>query len=197
MARGLMEHEAHSRVRRTSNRKQEQALSNDRHRIRDLYVTGLRNAHAMENQALSIMKPQLERIENYPKVAAKLDQHIRETEAQIGRLDSLLKGLGESNSTIKDMALSLGGTMAAMGHTVAGDEILKNSFANFAFENFEIAAYNSLLVIADLAGETRAEGPLRQNLSEEEGMARWLQSNLVEVTRQFAELKSVGEEAKV
>ncbi|MBZ9739983.1 MULTISPECIES: ferritin-like domain-containing protein [unclassified Mesorhizobium] len=172
-------------------------MSNDRHRIRDLYVTGLRNAHAMENQALSIMKPQLERIENYPKVAAKLDQHIRETEAQIGRLDSLLKGLGESNSTIKDMALSLGGTMAAMGHTVAGDEILKNSFANFAFENFEIAAYNSLLVIADLAGETRAEGPLRQNLSEEEGMARWLQSNLVEVTRQFAELKSVGEEAKV
>ncbi|TPM96684.1 DUF892 family protein [Mesorhizobium sp. B2-1-3A] len=87
--------------------------------------------------------------------------------------------------------------MAATGHTVAGDDILKNSFANFAFENFEIAAYNSLLVIADLAGETRAEGPLRQNLSEEEGMARWLQSNLAEVTRQFAELKSVGEEAKV
>ncbi|MER9197497.1 ferritin-like domain-containing protein [Mesorhizobium australicum] len=151
----------------------------------------------MENQALSIMKPQLERIESYPQVAEKLDQHIRETEGQIGRLDSLLEGLGESNSTIKDMALSLGGTMAAMGHTVAGDEILKNSFANFAFENFEIAAYNSLLVIADLAGETRAEGPLRQSLSEEEGMARWLQANLAGVTRQFAELKSVGEEAKV
>ena len=31
-----------------------------------------------------------------------------------------------------------------MGHTLAGDEILKNSFANFAFENFEIAAYKSL-----------------------------------------------------
>jgi ferritin-like metal-binding protein YciE len=193
-----MEHEAHFGVGRTSNRQQEQALANDAHnRIRDLYVTGLRNAHAMENQALSIMKPQLERIENYPQVAEKLDQHIRETEGQIGRLDSLLEGLGESNSTIKDMALSLGGTMAAMGHTVAGDEILKNSFANFAFENFEIAAYNSLLVIAVLAGETRAEGPLRQNLSEEEGMARWLQANLADVTRQFAELKSVGEEAKV
>ncbi|WP_281405693.1 ferritin-like domain-containing protein [Mesorhizobium sp. B2-3-4] len=173
-------------------------MANDAHnRVRDLYVTGLRNAHAMENQALSIMKPQLERIENYPQVAEKLDQHIRETEGQIGRLDSLLEGLGESNSTIKDMALSLGGTMAAMGHTVAGDEILKNSFANFAFENFEIAAYNSLLVIADLAGETRAEGPLRQNLSEEEGMARWLQASLADVTRHFAELKSVGEEAKV
>jgi hypothetical protein len=29
--------------------------------------------HAKENQALSIMKPQISRIENYPKVAAKLE----------------------------------------------------------------------------------------------------------------------------
>ena len=31
--------------------------------------------------------------------------------------------------------------MEALGRTVAGEEILKNSFANFAFENFEIAAH--------------------------------------------------------
>ncbi|MBY5812522.1 DUF892 family protein, partial [Rhizobium leguminosarum] len=37
--------------------------------IRDIFVAGLKNAHAMENQALSIMKPQLKRIENYPEVA--------------------------------------------------------------------------------------------------------------------------------
>ncbi len=36
--------------------------------------------------------------------------------------------------------LSAGGSMAAIGHSMADDEILKNSFANFAFENFEIAA---------------------------------------------------------
>lgn len=35
--------------------------------------------------------------------------------------------------------MSMVGSMAAMGHSVAGDEILKNSFANFAFENYEIA----------------------------------------------------------
>ena len=33
---------------------------------RSVFITGLRNAHAMENQALSIMKPQVSRIENYP-----------------------------------------------------------------------------------------------------------------------------------
>lgn len=50
------------------------------------------------------------------------------------------------------MALSFTGKMAALGHTVAGDEILKNSFANFAFENLEIGVYNSLITIAELGG---------------------------------------------
>jgi hypothetical protein len=39
-------------------------------KTRDIFVIGLRNAHAMENEALSSMKPQLSRIENYPQVAA-------------------------------------------------------------------------------------------------------------------------------
>jgi hypothetical protein len=42
----------------------------------------------MENQALSIMKPQLSRIENDPEVAAKLEQHIRETDGQIVRIEA-------------------------------------------------------------------------------------------------------------
>ncbi len=107
---------------------------------RDIFIVGLRNAHAMESQALSIMKPQLSRIENYPEVAEMLQRHITETEGQIRRIEESLTGLNEDHSRLKVMALSLTGSMAALGHTVAGDEILKNSFANFAFENFEISA---------------------------------------------------------
>src|SRR5690606_20396603 len=131
---------------------------------RKIFVTGLKNAHAMENQALSIMKPQVSRIENYPEVAQRLQQHITETEGQIGRLERILDGLGEKNSALKDMALSLGGAMAAIGHTTASDEIVKNSFANFAFENYEIAAYKSLLALAGQAGNAEATQLLSQNL---------------------------------
>ncbi|WP_319005741.1 DUF892 family protein [Pararhizobium sp. BT-229] len=98
------------------------------------------------------MKPQLERIESYPEVAQKLEQHIRETEGQIRRIEGILEGLDEEHSALTDWALSFTGGMAAMGHTMAGDEIIKNSLANFAFENFEIAAYKSLLTIADIGG---------------------------------------------
>ena len=115
--------------------------------IRDIFIVGLRNAHAMENQALSIMRPQVKRIENYPEVAARLEEHIRETEGQMERLERLLESFGESTSTLKDTALSVLGSLAAMGHVVAGDEIIKNSLANFAFENYEIAAYNVASVV--------------------------------------------------
>lgn len=168
----------------------------DNTEIRDIFVTGLRNAHAMENQALSIMKPQLSRIENYPEVAARLDAHIRETEAQLDRLGNILDSLGEDNSTLKDTALSITGSLAALGHTMAGDEILKNSFANFAFENYEIAAYQSLITMGSHGGYTAAVDGLRSNLQEETAMARWLDENLEKLTLKFVARREADLTAK-
>lgn len=164
---------------------------------RSIFITGLRNAHAMENQALSIMKPQLSRIENYPEIARQLDKHIRETEVQITRIEEILAKLDDDHSTLKDLALSAAGAMAALSHTAAGDEVLKNSFANFAFENFEIAAYKSLITIAELGGFPFAVSPLQANCNEEQAMADWLDANLRAVTIKFASLKEAGATAKI
>lgn len=163
---------------------------------RDLFITGLKNAHAMENQALSIMRPQATRIESYPEVEAMLNRHVSETEGQIQRLETILDSLDADRSALKDMALSVAGTFAAVGHTVAPDEILKNSMANFAFENYEIAAYKSLLALAEASGNTMALEGLEANLEEEIAMAEWLDSNIEAVTLQFAALKEAGETAK-
>jgi ferritin-like metal-binding protein YciE len=162
----------------------------------DLFITGLKNAHAMENQALSIMKPQASRIENYPDVEAQLQKHIAETEGQIQRLERILDSLGEDKSSLKDLALSVAGAFAAVGHTVAPDEILKNSMANFAFENFEIAAYKSLIALAEASGNDGAIVDLEANLEEEIVMAEWLDENIEAVTLKFASLKEAGETAK-
>lgn len=161
-----------------------------------LFLTGLKNAHAMENQALSIMKPQASRIENYPEVEAQLNRHIAETEGQIARLDSILDALGSDKSGLKDMAMSLAGSFAAVGHTVAPDEIVKNAFANYAFENYEIAAYKSLITLARASGNLDAIPALEQNLAEEIAMAEWLDANIESVTLKFSSLKEAGETAK-
>lgn len=142
------------------------------------------------------MKPQASRIESYPEVEAQLDKHIAETEVQIQRLEGILDQLGEDKSSLKDLALSVAGTFAAIGHTVAPDEILKNSMANFSFENFEIAAYKSLIALAEASGNDGAVADLELNLQEEIAMADWLDTNIEAVTLKFADLKEAGETAK-
>jgi ferritin-like metal-binding protein YciE len=171
-------------------------MATDTSRRNELYVTGLKNAHAMEMQALAIMKPQAERIDSYPDVEAKLRQHIAETEQQAQRIENLLDACGADRSALKDMALSMAGGMAALGHMPAGDEILKNAFADFAFENYEIAAYRSLIALAEAAGHSEAIGTLQQNLDEEERMAEWIEQNLANLTQKFVSLSEAGVSAK-
>jgi ferritin-like metal-binding protein YciE len=77
------------------------------------------------------------------------------------------------------------GNLAAMMHTPASDEVIKNTIANFAFEHYEIAAYKALLTLADLTGHIAAVAPLKQSLSEEEAMARWIDEHIAETTRTF------------
>lgn len=163
---------------------------------RSLFVTGLRNAHALEKEALSIMRPQVERLENYPELAERLRGHIAETETQIDRLDEIFTHLGESSSGLKDTALSMMGSMAAAGHTLAPDEILKNSFANFAFENFEIASYRSLIAMGGVAGMTQSVPLLEQSLREEEAMAGFIEDNIETITRRYVQLSEAGLDAK-
>lgn len=101
--------------------------------IRHEFVVGLRNAHALEHKALSLLDRQIEHLAEYAEVKVQLRSHRGETERQIERLETILASPGESHSALKDVAASLGGNLAALGHTFAPDEILKNSFANFAF----------------------------------------------------------------
>lgn len=162
---------------------------------RDVFIIGLRNAHAMENQALSIMRPQVSRLEHYPDVEARLKQHITETEGQLKRIDELLGSAGASASTLKDTFLSAVGSMAALGHVPAKDEILKNAMANHAFENYEIAAYTSLIAAAHACGDTDSVPLLEQNLREEEKMAAWIKDHIGQVTTAYIALRAGGENA--
>lgn len=153
----------------------------------ELFIAGLRNAHAMETQAREIMERQSGRLDDYPEVKEKVAQHLAETEGQLKRLDECLRTFGEDSSALKDTAQSVMGNLAAMAHTMAEDEILKNTFANNAFENFEIAAYKSLLAMCGPAGAESCKPLLEANLREEQQMADWLAANVAKVTMQYVQ----------
>ena len=160
-----------------------------------VFVVGLRNAHALEHQALALMDRQIDHLSHYPEVAQRLKAHRVETEGQIERLDQILDALDESASAVKDTALGLVGNLAALGHVFAPDEILKNGFANFAFENFEIASYKSLMIVAEMGGFTDSLPLLQRTLDEEVAMARFCDESLPAITRKYIELRQRGETA--
>lgn len=164
---------------------------------RDIFVTGLRNAHAMENQALSVMRPQMERLENYPEMKALLHQHIQETEVQIERLAQIFASLNETPSTIKDTLLSAMGSMAAMSHSIASDEVLKNAMADYMFEHFEIAAYTSLITMARHENASFAIPLLEQSLAEEQRTATRIYECLPMITQKFMARTATGMRADV
>lgn len=139
----------------------------------------------METQARELMERQSERLDEYPDVKAKVQMHLQETNEQLKRLEQCLDACGESNSSLKDTAQSAMANMMAMGHAMAGDEILKNTFANNAFEHFEIAAYKSLLALCAAAGMSEARTPLETSLKEEERMAAWIDANVEKVTMAY------------
>jgi ferritin-like metal-binding protein YciE len=153
-------------------------------RAMELYVTGLKNAHAMEREAQEMLERGVQRLTDYPELVARLREHLAETKEQLKRLDKLLEDQGTSSSMVKDTALAAGANMAAMAHTMANDEVLKNSFASNALEAFEIAAYKSLIAMAEEAG-VRVKTILTESLREEERMAAWLDQNIEKVTLEY------------
>jgi len=173
---GIMEHESH---------------------VRGLYIRGLRNLHAVEKEAHALLSRQIDRMTQYPTLEARLRTHLAETETQTKRLEDILERHGKAPSALKDAAMDLMGNLAALAHTVTGDEILKNTFANLAFENFEIASYKSLIVVADLAGAGADLALLEVSLREEEAMARFIDEQIEPTTRQYVLLAESGADAKI
>lgn len=159
---------------------------------RSIYVSSLQSTHGLEMMALQIMQRQVDRLENYPEMEAALRRHIAETHAQRDRLEEALASVDASPSTVKEGVLGFIGNVMALGHVPAQDEILKNAFANQAFENFEIAAYTSLITIAEAAGQSAYVPAFRTSLAEEEAMARTVAALVQPTTRRYVALSTAG-----
>jgi ferritin-like metal-binding protein YciE len=164
---------------------------------RDIYVTGLVNAHALEKQAVQLLGRQADRLENYPAMLERIRLHIDESERQAERLQQILEALGTSPSTLKDLGLQIMGNVAAMTHAVAQDEVVKNTLANYAFEHMEIATYRSLLTMADVVGDNAHPRLLQQSLDEEIRMAQWIEDNLDQTVRTYMDREVAGVTAGV
>ncbi len=83
---------------------------------RDWLVQWLRDAHAMEEQAKTMLNGLIGRPENYPELAQRIRSHLEETKIRAERLELCLEQLGGDASTLKDT----GGKLMAIAQSFSG-----------------------------------------------------------------------------
>jgi ferritin-like metal-binding protein YciE len=145
----------------------------------------LRDAHAMEEQAETMLSSQAGRLENYPVLRERISKHVEETRSQAKRIEGCLERMGESTSTMKDTTGKMVAMAQGMSGLFVGDEVMKGTMAGYTFEHMEIASYRILIATAEAAGDAETKRVCEEILREEEAMAQWLASQMPETTRQF------------
>ena len=162
---------------------------------KSLYTIALRNTHALESQGLQQMESQVKGLEQYPEYARLLRDHIEVTRGQLRRLEDALGALGESRSALKEAVTNLAGRIGATVHALAQDETLKNLYAGYGYQYDQIAAYRSLIVFAEAAGQTDHVAGFRQAIEEEKRGAQGVDGLIETVTRQYIERTRSGGKA--
>ena len=139
-------------------------------------VDHVQEAHAME-QTVSTMLDSMIATTDDPEITELLQQHKRQTQEHERRLSERLDAMGAGTSTAK----SVGGLGAALfkgvGDVARTDKPSKNARDGYMTEHMEIAAYELLERLAKRAGDEETAEVARQNRSEEQAMAKKIESN--------------------
>ena len=145
----------------------------------------LRDAHAMEEQAETMLTALGGRTGDYPEVKTLIEKHLTETQRQAASLQECIKRRGGDTSTLKDMA----GKMVAFGQGMSSmfveDEIIKGAMASYTFEHMEAAAYRVLIAAAETVGDKETQAICERIIEEELSMACELEDQLPDLTRKY------------
>ena len=153
--------------------------------VLDTYLTGLRNQHAVETQAIGTIQNELPRTTSYPELHEKMARDKDRSEEQAARLDRILDKHGTSKSLAKEMVTGAVATVAGFAHAVSSDDVLKNTLAAVGFKAYEIGSYKVLIALAEAAGAHDDVAVLEMSMKEEQEMGDWLGSHLPDLVRSY------------
>ncbi len=156
----------------------------------EYYLTGLRNQHAVEGQAVETIERELGRMEAYGVLHARMQQEIKRSQAQAARLETLLAKHDSKVSATKETVTSIVGKVSGVVHMTSDDEVVKNLLAAIGFKAYEIASYKTLIETAKLADAAADVAMLQQSMTEEQEMGDWLGEHLPTVVQQFLAKKA-------
>ena len=121
-----------------------------------------------------------------PAYAKRLKQHVKETKAHAKALERRIKKLGGGKSALADVVAKASAVAKAVPHAVRGsgeaEKMLKNAKTQYVTEQEEIATYLAIETFATKVGDKETAKLARDIRREEERMARFLESQIKQLT---------------
>ena len=137
--------------------------------LKELFVDELKDLYSAENQLTKAL-PKMARAATSPDLKAGFEEHLKQTEGHVERLAKIFEQLQESPKGKKCKGME--------GLITEGKEMIEEDpgseeldagliAAAQRVEHYEIAAYGSAHVFAELLGETEVARLLSETLEEE------------------------------
>lgn len=139
--------------------------------LNDLFLSGIKEIYWAENHLVKAL-PKMVAAAGSTQLQATFSEHLKVTQTQVSRLETVFENLGEKIVAQKCDAmegLAMDGEHV-IENTVAGTEARDTGLimAGLKVENFEITCYTGLIQLATTLGQTDVAAQLQQSLQEEQ-----------------------------
>jgi ferritin-like metal-binding protein YciE len=137
--------------------------------LEDLYVDHLKDLYNAEQQMIKAL-PKLANKSTSPKLKDAFESHLRQTEAQVGRLETVFQNMQKDPRGKKCMGMEGLIQEGEEALTEEMDPIVRDSAiigASQKAEHYEISAYGTAIAYARLLGDDEAINLFKQSLNEE------------------------------
>ncbi len=137
--------------------------------LEDLFVHELKDLHSAEKQLVKAL-PKMAKAAHSAKLRKGFEDHLKQTETHVERLEEILAQLGKSPRGTKCEAMA--GLIEEGGSMIEedADPSVKDAGligAAQRVEHYEIAGYGTACTFARQLGHTKAESLLQKTLAEE------------------------------
>jgi ferritin-like metal-binding protein YciE len=137
--------------------------------LEDLFLHDLKDLYNAEQQIIKAL-PRMAKKASSPELRRAFEQHLKQTEAQVQRLERVFETLDEKakGKTCKGMQGLIEEGKEMMGEDIE-DDVLDAALIAAAqkVEHYEIAAYGTARTYAEMLGNREAARLLQQTLDEE------------------------------
>lgn len=151
----------------------------------EMIDTWLRDAHATEAQAATMLRGTAQRNSEYPDFSRRLSEQAERCDANAVAIDECLNARGSHTSLVKDTAGQITALGQSLSGTILGDEVVKAALATTTFARMQSASARALVAAATQEGDAQTASACGSILEASDSFASDLDAMIPALTTEY------------